>query len=109
MKGEVLDDVALLIHEQDTVATAIEDLPAGCTVDTGDKSVTLSENVAFGHKFAIKAMDEGDTVYKYGEAIGTAVTGIRAGDWVHTHNCESARGRGDKASTTTGQPSDCNE
>lgn len=91
MKGEVLDEVALIMHTDDTVATALADLTAGQEV----AAVTLAEDVPFGHKFALESMATGDDVTKYGEVIGTAATHIPAGDWVHTHNCESARGRGD--------------
>ncbi len=34
-------------------------------------------------------------VYKYGESIGRATQEIKSGDYVHVHNVESERGRGD--------------
>lgn len=96
MKGEVLDDMALIMHTDDTVATALADLTAGQEIALPDgASVTLTEDVSFGHKLALRSMAADDDVQKYGEVIGTAATHIHAGDWVHTHNCESARGRGD--------------
>ncbi|QLC35257.1 UxaA family hydrolase (plasmid) [Halarchaeum sp. CBA1220] len=97
MKGVVLDDVALLMAESDTVATAIDDLDGGRVVDDGGYHVTLAEDVPFGHKVALESMSRGDVVRKYGEAIGRATQAIEPGEWVHTHNCESARGRGDLA------------
>lgn len=95
MNGEVFDDAALRMHEADNVATAIADLDAGERVETGEGTVTLAEAVPFGHKFLLVPLDAGDEVYKYGEVIGRATAKIATGEWVHTHNCESTRGRGD--------------
>ena len=38
----------------------------------------------------------GETVVNNGESIGTASCDIHIGDWVHTQNLESGRGRGDR-------------
>jgi altronate dehydratase small subunit len=40
-------------------------------------------------------MAAGDEVTKYGEIIGKASCDVSVGQWVHTHNVESARARGD--------------
>lgn len=37
----------------------------------------------------------GETVVKYGESIGIATANIKRGDYVHVHNLDSARARGD--------------
>lgn len=95
MKGDVLDDDALVMTVDDVVATAIDDLDAGHELDLGDRTLVLSEAVAFGHKFALVDVPEGEEIVKYGEVIGRASEPIAAGDWVHVHNCESTRGRGD--------------
>jgi hypothetical protein len=105
VNGIVLDDVGLVLGEGDTVATAVDDLEAGREVSLaglpGSRSaadaVVLADDVAFGHKFALVPIDAGDPVYKYGESIGEATEPIAPGEWVHTHNCESTRGRGDRA------------
>lgn len=97
MKGEVLGDLGLHMTESDNVVTAIDDLEAGMEIPYGDVTVELVEDVPFGHKVALVPIDPGDTVVKYGEPIGTAVDPIDPGEWVHTHNCESARGRGDRS------------
>ncbi|WP_020222810.1 UxaA family hydrolase, partial [Halarchaeum acidiphilum] len=97
MKGVVLDDVALLMAESDTVATAIDDLDDGRRIAGEGRDLSLSEDVPFGHKIALVAHDPGDEVRKYGEVIGRATDPIAPGEWVHTHNCESTRGRGDLA------------
>jgi len=97
MKGEVLDDAALRMAEVDTVATALTDLDAGRRLTDTDPTVTLAESVPFGHKVALVDHDSGDPVRKYGEVVGEATEPIESGEWVHTHNCASRRGRGDRA------------
>lgn len=104
MKGRIVGDVALILSERDNVATALDDLQAGETIDAGDRSFPLREDVRFGHKFALRDLESGERIYKYGERIGVATEPVRAGEWVHTHNCESTRGRGDvtKAASDAG-------
>lgn len=99
MKGEVLGDVGLHMTDDDTVVTAIDDLEAGATIPYDGETIELVEDVPFGHKIALVDFDSGDDVVKYGETIGKATDPIEPGEWVHTHNCESARGRGDIAQT----------
>lgn len=95
MKGELLDEDALLMTAEDTVATAIDDLEAGHELTFDDRTLVLSEPIEFGHKFALVDVEEGSEIRKYGEVIGRASKSIGTGDWVHVHNCESTRGRGD--------------
>ena len=97
MKGVVLDDVALLMTESDNVATVLDDLEAGRTVEYEGDTVALVEDVPFGHKIALAEIGEGESIRKYGEVIGRTTRDVTPGEWVHTHNCESTRGRGDLA------------
>ncbi|WP_137290508.1 UxaA family hydrolase [Natronorubrum halophilum] len=102
MKGVVLDDAAVLLADDDNVATSIRDLETGRSIASDDfptdRSVLeLAEPIAFGHKLAVASIDAGEPVRKYGEVIGSATERIEPGEWVHTHNCESNRGRGDLA------------
>ncbi|WP_123537210.1 UxaA family hydrolase [Halosimplex salinum] len=97
MKGEVLDGRALLMADDDTVATALEDLEAGDRLADADPPLTVSEEIPFGHKVALTDIEAGERVRKYGEVVGEASESIARGEWVHTHNCESLRGRGDRA------------
>lgn len=102
MKGETLGGVGLHMSEADNVVTAIDDLEAGAEVPYGDRTIELAEDVPFGHKVALIPLAEGDTVVKYGETIGSATEPIEPGERVHTHNCESTRGRGDVEATEPG-------
>jgi len=90
---------AVVAHENDNVATAVKELLQGESVrlDIGGKehSVTLHENVAFGHKFAIALIPRDGKVIKYGEVIGHATQDIPIGHYAHVHNIVSDRGRGD--------------
>ena len=88
---------AIVVSPADNVATALEPIAAGQTIAAGATTVTASEPIPRGHKIALRAICAGDVVTKYGSAIGTASADIAAGAHVHTHNVESARGRGDLA------------
>lgn len=85
------------LHDQDNVVTCLAAMEAGAVVATGAGDVTLRGPVPFAHKIAIREIRAGDDVIKYGEVIGRASTPIGPGDWVHTHNVDSARARGDLA------------
>jgi altronate dehydratase small subunit len=91
---------AILIDKKDNVATALCQLESGDSVQVGIEdytvSVVLLQNIPFGHKFALKDIQPGEAVTKYGEAIGLATKQIRQGEHVHIHNVESQKGRGDK-------------
>jgi altronate dehydratase small subunit len=91
----------VVLNDADNVATSLEALEAGAEVSLTIAGETLTFNVSdevpFGHKIAIRAMGAGDEVTKYGEIIGKASRDVSVGEWVHTHNVESARARGDLA------------
>ena len=110
MNGTNVDGVALAMADADTVVTALDDLDRGTTLQVGGgDAVRLVDNVPFGHKVATQSIAAGEPIYKYGEVIGSASTDIRAGEWVHTHNCESTRGRGDLTDESSAASDDPNE
>ena len=83
---------ALVLHPDDNVAVALEDLAAGQAVETGPAGVlVLAQMVPFGHKFALRSIRRGSSVVKYGHPIGQALVDIAAGSWVHMHNLASAK------------------
>jgi hypothetical protein len=86
---------ALVISDRDNVATALEPLERGRQLEVGGVSITTVEPIASGHKVALRAIQTGDAVIKYGSPIGVATADIPAGAHVHTHNLASNRGRGD--------------
>jgi altronate dehydratase small subunit len=88
---------AIQIDERDNVATVTSDVGVGEVVEVlspeGEVLMMpeMKEKVGFGHKIALKDLERGEEVVKYGEVIGVASMPIGAGAWVHTHNVESAR------------------
>ena len=80
----------LKINAIDNVAVALaDDLKAGEVVDVDGAEITLKEDIGRGHKFAIRAIAEGENVVKYGYPIGHATTAIEVGEWVHSHNLKT--------------------
>jgi altronate dehydratase len=86
---------SILLNAKDNVATALTELAAGERVhpELDDLSYDLEviEDIAFAHKFALRDIAEGEEVLKYGMPIGKALNDIKAGEWVHVHNCRSHR------------------
>ena len=74
----------------DNVAIALaDDLHAGETLDVDGTTVTLKEDIARGHKFALRDIAEGENVIKYGYPIGHAVAAVAQGAWIHSHNLKT--------------------
>jgi altronate dehydratase small subunit len=86
---------AILLDPRDQVATALTDLKQGervnASLDDLSIDVILCQDIEFGHKVALRDIPEGEPILKYGLPIGKALTDIRAGEWVHVHNCRSER------------------
>lgn len=93
--------LALQIEDTDNVATVFANgIKDGDFVLVKDKEGSTRElpvrgDIPFGHKIALKAIGKGEKIIKYGESIGRAVADIRCGEYVHIHNMEAMRGRGD--------------
>lgn len=90
---------AIMIKEQDNVATALRDIQpdekAVIGIGDRDKQVLIQEYIPYGHKFAAKDIRKGENILKYGEIIGRATQNITSGTHAHVQNIESLRGRGD--------------
>jgi len=84
--------MAVRVHPADDVAVAVRPLAAGTDVAVDGARVTLVEDVAAGHKFALHPLGAGDPVHKYGFVIGAAVQPVVAGAWVHAHNLATRLG-----------------
>jgi len=82
----------VVINPKDNVATALSKLNAEITLTLKDgKTLRLKNSIPHGHKFAIRRIEKGKTVVKYGEVIGITKQTIEKGEHVHIHNVESAR------------------
>lgn len=90
----------LMIKQIDNVAVALTPIKAGSHVivrcQGEEYPVTLTRDIEFGHKFAVKSIKNGTDIIKYGEVIGIAISDIAVGEHVHIHNVDGKRGRGDK-------------
>lgn len=74
------------IYERDDVAVAVEPIIKGETLSWGAQSVTALENIPQGHKIALRDLTEGQSIMKYGYAIGHTKCFIKKGAWIHSHN-----------------------
>lgn len=91
---------ALVANNSDNVATLVKNAGEGdrITINNGgyEQEVVLNQSVPCFHKIALNDINKGEPVIKYGEVMGEATVDIKKGDYVHVHNVESKRGRGDK-------------
>lgn len=71
------------LNPDDDVVLAVDGLEPGMVVD----GVTVADKAPRGHKLAVRDLAEGETIRKFGQAIGVALRPIKAGQWVHEHNC----------------------
>ena len=81
-----MDKKFIRIHQNDNVAVALEDIPAGSHVTVDGKDYTVAQDIPFGHKMALEDRKTGDMVVKYGCPIGHTTTDVPAGSWLHSHN-----------------------
>ena len=90
---------AIHISPSDNVVTLLKDCNQGQTIhfsNAGERlHIELLQPILFGHKVAIKPIQIGEKIIKYGEVIGTAKKAIAVGEHVHVQNTDSTRGRGD--------------
>ena len=88
-----------VLHDAgDTVAVVVvEGVTAGMTLNgwimDEDRmmSIEARQDIPIGHKVALKAMNPGDTVVKYGIDMGRVVAPIQVGEHAHVHNIKTKR------------------
>lgn len=62
------------------VASHAEGLPENTLLDNG---IIAKEYIPMGHKAALKLIEEGGEIIRYGQVIGYAKKNIQAGEWVN--------------------------
>ena len=72
----------IVISPIDSVGVALSPLKKGEEAE----GVVLEQDIEKGHKFALKPINKGDKVIKYGEVIGRATADIKPGEHIHSHN-----------------------
>jgi len=84
---------AICLDNADNNVTLAANAKAGDTVvfleDGNEKSVEALEDVPAWHKMAVKPVEAGGNVLKYGAIIGKATKDISPGKHVHVHNMRS--------------------
>ena len=82
--------IAMWLDARDDVVTVLRAIEPGerVRVQCGDqrREVEARDAIPLGHKIALRAMEGGTRVRKYGEFIGTLTADVAEGGWVHTHN-----------------------
>lgn len=82
------DNVGVVVVENLTKGT---DMLCVVTQDNSDFRLTARADVPIGHKVALKDLQPGDTVIKYGQDIGRIVAPVAKGEHVHVHNLKTKR------------------
>jgi altronate dehydratase small subunit len=90
----------LIVHHNDNVANAVEDIEKGDTFeyvyDGRSTQLKALDDIRFGFKAAVCDIPVNGAILKYNQVIGRASKPIRVGECVHIHNVEGTRGRGDQ-------------
>jgi altronate hydrolase len=88
MVPPTLETLALRLHADDDVAVLKVNVRRGTSWIEGGRQVVMAGDGLRGHKVAVRSVETGDPVHRYGQVIGFARVPIRPGDIVHTHNLE---------------------
>jgi altronate hydrolase len=80
------ENSAIHLHPDDNIAVARVLIPAGAELHIGGALITTLDLIPAGHKVALRAIQPGQMVLRYGQAIGRASQPIEPGRHVHTHN-----------------------
>jgi altronate hydrolase len=89
VEGKATARAVMRLSPKDNVAVALRPLKSGETVVLEGVAITIRRHIAVGHKFAAQAIEKGEIILKYNCPIGTAISRIAPGEYVHTHNVES--------------------
>ncbi|MDY7548349.1 UxaA family hydrolase [Glaciimonas sp. CA11.2] len=91
--------IHVVLHDaKDSVAVAVvEGIKAGTELTAwimdDDRTITVKalQDIPMGHKVAMKPMEVGDTVFKYGVDIGKVIVAAKVGEHAHVHNIKTKR------------------
>ena len=77
---------AIQLHPTDDVAIALMPLGAGRSLEVAGRAIQLRSEIIAGHKFALRPIEPGQPVRRYGQVIGFATRSIAPGEHVHSQN-----------------------
>lgn len=80
-----------LVHitDLDNVAVAIHAISRGEEIEMDDARIIALEDIPQGHKIAIRDIQNGTDIIKYGFSIGHTIKNVPQGAWVHSHNMQT--------------------
>ncbi len=84
-----LQAVAVRLHALDVVAIAKFELRPGQILVDGEGAeleIPVRQRIPSGHKVALRRIEAGAPVHRYGQVIGLASQAIQPGEHVHIHN-----------------------
>lgn len=88
---------AIVMHENDNLVTALDNISKGDGVTVVSKSnavvetITAKEDIRFGHKLMRADVEKGTDIIKYNTVVGRSFKAIGRGEHAHVHNFGSAR------------------
>jgi len=80
------------INANDNVVIALRNFSAGETIVVDNDSITLVNDIERGHKIALRDINIGEDIIKYGYPIAVAYTAIKKGEHVHVQNVKTKLG-----------------
>jgi altronate hydrolase len=76
----------LRLHADDNIIVAVDGLMPGASAD----GISVADRVPRGHKMALRKIEKGEPIRKFGQIIGFASEDIEPGRHIHTQNCAYA-------------------
>lgn len=74
------------INKKDNVAITTHDLKAESSMDFEERRLLVLQDIPVGHKVALRDLEPGEHVIKYGTVIGHTTCPVKEGEWIHNHN-----------------------
>ena len=82
------DTVGVVVTEG---AVSGKDLTGWIMETDGTVTIRAMQDIPLGHKLALRDVEKGETILKYGHDIGKAVAEIPRGHHAHVHNVKTKR------------------
>jgi (2R)-sulfolactate sulfo-lyase subunit alpha len=82
------DTVGVVVTED---AVSGKDLTGWIMETDGTVTIRAMQDIPLGHKLALRDVEKGETILKYGHDIGKAVAEIPRGHHAHVHNVKTKR------------------
>jgi len=77
------------LRPEDNVGVLVRTPAPGEAVEVNGETVRFDDPPGLGHKIALRRIEPGEKIIKYGAPIGSATERIETGGHVHLHNLKS--------------------